>query len=247
MATLLDSVYALLVAAAFPLLDHFVFLPGFRQRASVDPARAKVWFWKVTLVALWVATAIGVALWIGHARPWTALGFSVPTGWRAWSACALCGLFILQNGLTLRKVSSSEKARASVRKQLGSTGALGSLVPTADSDLAWWIAVSLSAGLCEEFLFRGYLLWVLSPFVGWWGAAAISVVLFGIAHAYQGPKGILTTALVGAALTATVAIFRSLLPAIALHALIDLGYGLIAWLAFRQPGQPTPAAPPPPA
>jgi len=238
MVTVLDLAYALLFAAAFPLLDCFVFLPGFRQRATIDAESAKFWFWKVTLGALWVITAIGVAVWIGNARPWILIGFSVPSGWRAWSALGICGLFIFQSSITIRKVSFSEKARTSVRKQFGNMGLLGSLVPSTDSDLAWWIVVSLSAGLCEEFLFRGYLIWVLMPFLGWWGAAAISVVLFAIAHAYQGSKGILTTGMVGVVLTVTVAIFKSLIPAIALHALVDLSSGCITWLAFRKQGKP---------
>jgi membrane protease YdiL (CAAX protease family) len=238
MVTVLDLTYALLFAAAFPLLDYFVFLPGFRQRATIDAESAKSWFWKVTLGALWVITAIGVAVWIGNARSWIQIGFSVPSGWRAWSAIGICGLFVFQSSITIRKVTFSEKARASVRKQFGDLGLAGSLMPSTNSGLAWWIGVSLSAGLCEEFLFRGYLIWVLMPFLGWWGAAAISVFLFAIAHAYQGSKGIFTAGIVGVALTATVAIFKSLIPAIALHALIDLSSGCIAWLAFREQGKP---------
>ncbi len=44
--------------------------------------------------------------------------------------------------------------------------------------------------------------------------------------------------MVGAFFTLVVAIFVSLWPAIALHALIDLGQGTIAWLALRE-GQTT--------
>ena len=238
MVTVLDLAYALLIAAAFPLLDYFVFLPGFRRRATIDAESAKSWFWNVTLGELWLITAIGVAVWIGNARSCLQLGFNVPSGWRAWSAIGICGLFIWQSSVTIRKVSRSEKARASVRKQFGSLGVAGSLMPSTNSGLAWWVVISLSAGLCEEFLFRGYLIWVLSPFLGWWGAAAISVVLFAIAHAYQGSKGILTTGIMGVALTATVAIFQSLLPAIALHALMDLSSGYIAWLGFCEQGKP---------
>ncbi len=38
----------------------------------------------------------------------------------------------------------------------------------------------------------------------------------------------------GAFFTMVVAIFGSLWPAIALHALIDLGSGIMAWLALRE-------------
>jgi membrane protease YdiL (CAAX protease family) len=238
MVTVLDMVYALLFAAAFPLLDHFVFLPGFRQRATIDPDSAKSWFWNVTLGSLWVITAIGVAAWIANARSWMLIGFSVPGGWRGWGAIGICGLFIFQSAITIRKVLFGEKARASVRKQFGGLGLAGSLMPSTDAGMARWIVISLSAGLCEEFLFRGYLIWVFMPLLGWWGAAAISAFLFAIAHAYQGSKGILTSGIAGVALTATVAIFKSLIPAIALHILMDLSSGCIAWLAFREQRKP---------
>jgi hypothetical protein len=100
------------------------------------------------------------------------------------------------------------------------------------------VGVSLSAGFCEEFIFRGYLIWAFQSLLGLWGAAALSVVLFAVAHAYQGARGIVSTGIVGSLLTLVVLIFGSLLPAIALHALIDIDQGLVAWLVLRQvPGE----------
>ncbi len=98
----------------------------------------------------------------------------------------------------------------------------------------WFGGVSLTAGFCEEFLYRGYFVWVISPWLGWWGAAALSVPFFAIGHAYQGWNGVLRTGMVGAFFMLVVAIFGSLWPAIALHALIDLGQGMMAWLVLRE-------------
>jgi hypothetical protein len=69
---------------------------------------------------------------------------------------------------------------------------------------------------------------------GVWGAAAFSVVAFAMAHTFQGVKGILGSGLIGSLPTLIVLISGSLLPAVALHALIDIGHGLIAWLVFRR-------------
>lgn len=54
-------------------------------------------------------------------------------------------------------------------------------------------------------------------------------------------RGVLRTGIVGTFFTLVVAVFGSLWPAIALHALLDLGQGVIAWLALRE-GQATDAA-----
>ena len=93
--------------------------------------------------------------------------------------------------------------------------------------------VSLTAGFCEEFLYRGYFIWVLAPWLGWWGAAALSVACFAAGHAYQGWNGVLRTGIVAVFFTLVVATFDSLWPAIALHALVDLAGGLAAWLAAQ--------------
>lgn len=70
--------------------------------------------------------------------------------------------------------------------------------------------------------------------LGLWGAATLSVVLFASLHAYQGAKGFLSTGIVGGLCTLVVLILGSLWPAIALHALLDMGQGLVGWLALRQ-------------
>lgn len=92
----------------------------------------------------------------------------------------------------------------------------------------------MSAGFCEELIFRGYLIWAFQPVFGLWGSAAFSVVVFAAAHAYQGARGVLATGAVGTALTLVVLISGSLWPAIALHALTDIGEGVVAWLALRK-------------
>ena len=56
-------------------------------------------------------------------------------------------------------------------------------------------------------------------------------------HLYQGWDGVLRTGLVGTCYTLVVAIFGSLWVAIALHALLDLGSGTMAWLALRKARQ----------
>lgn len=109
-------------------------------------------------------------------------------------------------------------------------------MPHTRTELYWFFGVSLTAGFCEEFLYRGYFIWVFAPWLGWWGAAALSVPFFAIAHVgvYQGWHGALRTGIVGAFFTLVVAIFNSLWPVIALHAVIDLGAGMMAWLALRE-------------
>lgn len=108
------------------------------------------------------------------------------------------------------------------------------MAPHTRSELGWFVALSLSAGICEEFIFRAYLIWAFQSLLGLGGAAALSIAVFAAAHAYQGARGVIGTGVVGVLLTLVVLISGSLLPAIVLHALIDIGQGFAAWLVLRE-------------
>ena len=230
MPTLPDLLYVAWLAVVGPLVDYLVFWPAFRRRSEADPARARRWLWGWSIGGYWAVVAVGVALWVTNGRSWTSLGFSVPEGWRLWTSIVLFLLLAAYyvSGITTLARSSDERAK--LRQQ---TATLTTVLPHTRAELYRFGVVSLSAGFCEEFLYRGYFIWALSPWLGWWGAAALSLSCFALGHAYQGWNGVLRTGIVGGLFTLLVAIFGSLWPAIALHALVDLGSGMMAWLVLR--------------
>lgn len=227
---LLDLIYIALFAIALPLWDYLAYWPAFHRRSQVDPAGARKRLWTAASLWPWALVAVGTALWVANDRSWTALGFSVPHGWRLWASIALFLLVAAYYVYAIATVARNADARASVRKN----GTLTVFMPHTRTELYRWSGVALTAGFCEEFLYRGYFIWVFAPWLGWWGAAALSVLFFAAGHAYQGWKGVLQTGIVGTIFTLVVATFGSLWPAIALHAIVDLGSGVIAWLALRE-------------
>ncbi|MBZ5551717.1 MAG: CPBP family intramembrane metalloprotease [Acidobacteriia bacterium] len=99
------------------------------------------------------------------------------------------------------------------------------LLPNSLLEMALFSGVAISAGVCEEIIYRGYLLRYLqaSPWglpLGW-GLLASSAV-FGLAHLGQGVKGVLETAFIGLVLGGLYIATGSLLFPILVHALIDL-------------------------
>jgi len=94
------------------------------------------------------------------------------------------------------------------------------------------VLLAPTAALCEEFIYRGYLLhqllaWGIS--VPW--AVAGSSVAFGMAHAYQGLNGMARAALLGGLLALPLVRLGSLYPSIAAHFLIDAV--ALVWLGPR--------------
>lgn len=226
--TTADSFYLALIAILL-VLDYFVLWPTFLRRAYADSGRARTRLWSNWMMMLWTLVAAGVALWLIEARAWAALRFTTPHGWRLWGSI---GLVLTVAVTTIR--TAIRIARKSPRRVKMGNPHVEYLSPHTPAELSWWVALSLSAGFCEEFIFRGYLIWAFQPLLGMWGAAAFSVIAFALAHAYQGAKGILAVGVMGSLFTLVVIVSGSLLPAIALHALVDLGQGLIAWLALRK-------------
>jgi membrane protease YdiL (CAAX protease family) len=224
-----DLVYLGLVAIGL-FVDHFVLWPTFLRRSQTDPSQARLWLWSRWMLLLWTLVGAGVALWLFEARTWEALRLTMPRGWRLWSTVGLSFGLAMTYARTVVRITRSSRSR---RIKVGNPD-LEKLSPHTRSELGWWMALSLSAGFCEEFIFRGYLIFAFQPMLGLGGAAIFSVVVFAAGHAYQGAKGALTTGVAGSLLTLVVLISGSLLPAMAMHALVDIGQGLLAWLGLRR-------------
>jgi membrane protease YdiL (CAAX protease family) len=69
------------------------------------------------------------------------------------------------------------------------------LIPGTTHERLLWAVVAISAGVCEEIVFRGWLLSTLHGGLHLDGTALILIAatLFGLAHSYQGPAGVVLT------------------------------------------------------
>jgi uncharacterized protein len=86
-------------------------------------------------------------------------------------------------------------------KRFNAVKSVIALLPTNNRERWAYAFVSLTAGICEEVLFRGLVIYLLRRFdpslsVVW--LVVISSVIFGFAHAYQGVQGIVSSACIGA-------------------------------------------------
>src|SRR3989442_993998 len=117
--------------------------------------------------------------------------------------------------------------------------ALMALLPRGE---AWWYwppivraldeqrlfaVLAVTAGLCEEFLYRGFALWYFTSLAGSVAGFALAAVLFGLGHLYLGRMHVVRTAIVGAVFGLLVTGTGSLWLAIVVHAAMDLLGGAI--------------------
>lgn len=101
------------------------------------------------------------------------------------------------------------------------------LLPQRAVEIVLWIGVCISAGICEEFAFRGYFQRQFEAFTHRkWIALVLQALLFGIAHGYQGIEACVKIAVYGA-LFGLLALWRkSLRPGMMAHAWSDIMSGM---------------------
>jgi len=96
-------------------------------------------------------------------------------------------------------------------------------------EIAVWIAVSLSAGFCEELIFRGYLQHQFSALTGRiWLGVLLQAIVFGLIHP-RGWRAVVVISLLGILYGTLAAWRKNLRPGILAHGWSDLWEG---WLKF---------------
>ena len=104
------------------------------------------------------------------------------------------------------------------------------LLPHGTAESALWLMLSITAGVCEEIVFRGYLQRQLQAMTGYASLAIVlQAMIFGIAHGYQGLPSIAITSTYGLVL-GIVAWWRGTIRSGAIaHAATDIVGGLLRW------------------
>jgi membrane protease YdiL (CAAX protease family) len=114
-----------------------------------------------------------------------------------------------------------------IQSTLPSGDGVGTLLPQRALEMAVWVLVALSAGFCEELVFRGYFQRQFHAITGSLPAAiALQAVAFGIGHFYEGPWAVAKIVLYGLLFGALAAWRRSLRPGMIAHAWSDL-FGVV--------------------
>jgi membrane protease YdiL (CAAX protease family) len=191
---------------------------------SKDSPAARIRFYRLGIIAewLWVAVIALIVILGGATLDELGLGLQAP------SEEALA--FILAVGLGasvplillwIRSRRSEESVAEASERMLAPVSAL---LPYGRKERWLFASLSITAGICEEILFRGFLMFYLQEVFGsaLWVAVAVSSVIFGVVHIYQGITQVLATGAFGAAMAVLYLFSGSLLLPIIVHALLDL-------------------------
>lgn len=134
---------------------------------------------------------------------------------------AWAGAFLLASNLILTGL-----AWFLARVGLPMPGEISLLIPEDTTGRILWVAVSFTAGFCEETAFRGYLMTRIRlkfKLYNWVIPVVISSAAFGACHAYQGLPGFILISAYGVLFALLYIRTSSLWPCIIAHSLQDLG------------------------
>jgi membrane protease YdiL (CAAX protease family) len=243
---MIDSATAATALAIVLVVLPMLAGPFERRFLHSNPSTAgKLAYYGMTMVALWTLTA--AADWIfgverlGHLQsPWRS--------WLPWASIAgpvicvlLAGFFLMSLMPLVQSLRGPRWRRAYAQAYRRHAEGFPGLLPDTAVERFGFVLLSLTAGVCEEALYRGFLIRYLHdgvPGLPLLLALAAASLAFGLAHLYQGGPGVIRTGLAGLAFGLLFLLSGSLIPGIVLHALVDLQG---AYVLRPLPDPPSPA------
>ena len=174
--------------------------------------------WFAAVVVGWRALARGLNL--------AELGLTIQSPLRSYGIAAGLSLILFANQFfALKRLSRHPPTRTSRLIEI-----TRKLMPQASVEVLAFIALSATVGVCEEFLYRGFIYAVIDAALGgaWPVAILGSAALFSIAHLYQGRRGMLATFFAGIVFATARFWTGSLVPCVVAHAIADITAGVAA-------------------
>jgi len=180
------------------------------------------WLWVSSVIA-WVAVGWQPLL---HIKPGPGEITWIEIAWVRWLVVVLLALLaagaVLPLAIVLWKKLTHRPRKYAAAEVLKS---MAWFLPATAAERRWFAIVSVTAGICEELLFRGFLLhyfhvvpWRLNLTL----ALFVSALIFGAQHLYQGVAGVAQTIVFGFLLSLLFLLTGNLLAPIVLHAVMDL-------------------------
>lgn len=205
-------VFTFVLAVIFPTLDTLIY---FRLNSKLG-----LYAWNI--LAEWSLVAWCLCIIRRNGLRLADLGEGLGSPLRVLVLAGVLAVMVAVIGI----VSKKQAKKANPEQLRKATKGISRLLPFTSTERAVWVPLSFTAGVCEEFLYRGWLLQLLgAAFGSAWIGLILSSILFGFAHSYQGRKGIIGTGVLGLVFGGVFVLSRSLLPGQLLHAFMDLKNG----------------------
>jgi membrane protease YdiL (CAAX protease family) len=192
------------------------------KKPLVESSERLSLYWS-TIAFQWFAALL--VAWRAWAHGFTAqqLGLLMPEGlWVVVLTVSGAVAIVTLQWLNLRRMGRSNSPLRGPLRALAER-----ILPQTRRELIPFLALAVTAGLCEEFLYRGFAMAVIRR-AGLPTAVVVllSSILFGLAHLYQGRGGFVSTMVLGLLFGLGRTALGSLLPVIVWHMGVDVVAGV---------------------
>lgn len=188
-------------------------LAAFGSSRAVSYLFTIAWEWLLYALAAW-----GIRLGGGSIE--SVIGERWSTAKQFWRDLGIGVLFLVGSNILLAGLQTILRP--------GPNANVSRLLPRSATEITLWIFLSLSAGICEEFTFRGYLQKQLhGSLKNATAAVMIQGIIFGVAHAYQGLKLVVTIVVLGSLIGWLAQWRKSTRPGMISHFLQDAIGGIV--------------------
>lgn len=216
-ATLLSHALLAYIVAVWPLLGRARYRSLQKKLRDQDTgARTRVY--RRMILHQWTMVAAVMTIVALGSIPPAGLGLRKPDG----AALDAATLLIPLAAIGVSSLVFRWKGDGAVKRLVKMAGAI---LPVTARERWLFAGTSIGAGVSEELLFRGFLLYYLDrhfPGLDWGAQILISGLVFGWAHLFQGWRGMALTGILGASFALLYIATDSLLSPMVIHTAIDL-------------------------
>ena len=235
--TFIDHIFVILLLLVVPLYQHFFSTPKMRREFAEESPRLREKFYWTTVAVQWGITIPLLLLWWLARRGFDQLGFVPPGGWLFWISILIVIVTIAAFWKVQQAQSGTPEGHAKTMKAFRERAPF---MPRDSREMKHFTAISVTAGICEEIFYRGYLIWYATQFTGTGtGGLVMAVVLtalvFGMGHLYQGVSGAIQIFAAGLFFGGIYLLSGSLWVPMAAHALVDVVAGYYTVGLHRNP------------
>jgi CAAX protease family protein len=210
--------YIVLIA---PWLSRFKYRQ-LQQKLAAGELSAKIRFYRIAVIQQAARTLVVLSICLLGPIPLQTLGLTAPESWQHSVQTLTILLVAVAASVVIFRYRGDWQLRRLVKM-------VSALIPTSAAERRWFAAIALGAGISEEIVFRGFLLYYMDSYarLSSMEMIVISSLIFGFCHIYQGWFGVLGTTFAGFCFAFLYVSSGSLFVPIVLHAAIDFRLLLI--------------------
>jgi len=214
-----DDAVAVLIGLVVPALGYRQQRQGLLRAGGPGAVPKVALYWNASL-SLVVLCAAAVLAWLAAARPLAELGLQAPE--RPGTGAIIAAVFLVLYLADTRHELSPRRIEATRLRWRRNTPFL----PQTGRELAHSMVLVTAASVCEEIMYRGFLIAYLIGLLGASGvdltlAVSLPAIAFALAHTYQGGQAVVKIVALAVIFGAIFVVTGSLWLSMALHFVVD--------------------------